>query len=172
MYRRALGVIWQGPPTKTHLTRASRRRSKPGASRPARRVRYSWGGALMLCRISSVHVSPSTRRHLATTPGVGAPRPCVEEGWAPRSGWPKATQRRGPARRVRYLWGALMLCRISSLRVLPSTRRHLATTPGVGAPNPCVEEGWAPRSGWPKAIPEARGVAGRRDVCGIYGAVH
>ena len=55
----------------------------------------------------------------------------------------------------------LVHCRIDNVRVWPSTRGHLAKTADEGALDSCVEE---------KVI--ARGVEGRRDACGIYGAVH
>ena len=54
-----------------------------------------------------------------------------------------------------------MLRRVNNVRVSPSTRRHLAQTADEGALNPFGEEEVA-----------ARGVEGRRDLCGIYAAVH
>ena len=54
-----------------------------------------------------------------------------------------------------------MLCRISSVRVSPSTRRHLARTQDEGVVNSYVEDEGA-----------ARGVEDRRDACGTYAAVH
>ena len=66
-----------------------------------------------------------------------------------------------PRSRPAVSYFQLVHCRINSVRVWPSTRRHLAKTADEGALNPCVEEKVA-----------ARGAEGRRDACVIHGAVH